>query len=288
MTTTMLINPKVQFFDSSGAPLDGGKVYTYAPGTTTPKASYTDSTGGTANANPVVLDARGEASIWLDGSYKIKLTDGADPETEIWTVDNVATLAGAIDPANLSSAVPVAKGGTGRTSATAGNLLLGNGTSAMTGLAPSTARKVCISDGTTWESRALEEADLPIAKATSAQVVAKTADKLIPADLLTMHPCVPKFVVRVSSAGAIVWRSDSGITSAKDSTGRYTVTLPDAFNATTDMVPFASVETTRPSTNKTAVWEIVDTTTIRVNIQQDATNAYDDNEFSLKVYGTLA
>jgi hypothetical protein len=36
------------------------------------------------------------------------------------------------------------------------------------------------------------------------------------------------------------------------------------------------------------VWEIVDTTTIRVNIQQDATNAYDDNEFTLVVYGTLA
>ena len=34
-----------QFFDNSGAPLTGGKLYSYAAGTTTPQATYTTSAG---------------------------------------------------------------------------------------------------------------------------------------------------------------------------------------------------------------------------------------------------
>ena len=89
--------PKLQFLDSNGAPLVGGKLYTYAAGTTTPQTSYTDFGGVTANANPVILDSRGEASVWLDTAlYKMALYDSDN--VLIWTVDNlnggdVATLA---------------------------------------------------------------------------------------------------------------------------------------------------------------------------------------------------
>jgi len=80
--------PKMQFLSANGDPLVGGKLYTYAAGTTTPQATYTDYAGGTPNANPVILDSRGEASVWLDTPlYKFKLTDAND--VEIWTVDNV-------------------------------------------------------------------------------------------------------------------------------------------------------------------------------------------------------
>ena len=34
-----------QFFDNNGAPLTGGKLYTYAAGTTTPQATYTSISG---------------------------------------------------------------------------------------------------------------------------------------------------------------------------------------------------------------------------------------------------
>jgi hypothetical protein len=89
--------PKIQFFDANGNPLAGGKLYSYNAGTTTPRPTYTDYGGGTPNANPVILDSRGEAAVWLDNSlYKLKLTSATD--VEIWTVDNVggpdqATLA---------------------------------------------------------------------------------------------------------------------------------------------------------------------------------------------------
>lgn len=57
--------PKFRSFVASGAPNAQGCVYTYATGTSTPQATYTDSTGATPNTNPVVLDANGEASIWI-------------------------------------------------------------------------------------------------------------------------------------------------------------------------------------------------------------------------------
>lgn len=79
---------KQRFFTAAGAPLVGGKLYTYAAGTTTPLASYTDATENTANANPVILDANGECDLWLGGSaYKIVLKDSSDVTQ--WTVDNV-------------------------------------------------------------------------------------------------------------------------------------------------------------------------------------------------------
>ena len=90
MPYSLLPNPKFRAFDANGDPLAGGKVYTYEPGTTTPKPSYTDNTGGTANANPVILDANGEASIWLNGFYKIILKNSADVQQ--WSIDQVSSM----------------------------------------------------------------------------------------------------------------------------------------------------------------------------------------------------
>jgi len=84
--------PKQQYFDANGDPLVGGKVYTYAAGsvgTGTPKATYTTAAASTENANPVVLDSRGEATIYFDGLYKIILKDADD--ALIWTQDYVPT-----------------------------------------------------------------------------------------------------------------------------------------------------------------------------------------------------
>ena len=88
---------KMQFLDASGAPLVGGLLYTYNAGTTTPQPTYTDSTGATANTNPVVLNARGEANIWLGAAtYKFKLCDANN--TEIWTVDSISAPTTALSP----------------------------------------------------------------------------------------------------------------------------------------------------------------------------------------------
>lgn len=54
----------------------------------------------------------------------------------------------------LTGAVPVANGGTGLTTLTANNVILGNGTSAVQAVAPSTSGNVLTSNGTTWVSSA--------------------------------------------------------------------------------------------------------------------------------------
>ena len=87
-TTSLAPTPKLQFFDANGAPLAGGLLYTYEAGSTTPLATYTDFTGVSANTNPIVLDSRGEANVWLSGAiYKFALYTSAS--VLIWTVDNI-------------------------------------------------------------------------------------------------------------------------------------------------------------------------------------------------------
>ena len=80
-----------QFFDDNGDPLSGGKIFTYAAGTTTPKATYTDYTGGTAHANPIILDAAGRppSEVWLTygDAYKFILKDSLD--TLVGTFDHI-------------------------------------------------------------------------------------------------------------------------------------------------------------------------------------------------------
>ncbi len=51
--------------------------------------TYTDASGGTPNTDPVILDARGEASVWLDArlSYKSVLKTALD--ATLYTEDNV-------------------------------------------------------------------------------------------------------------------------------------------------------------------------------------------------------
>ena len=81
-----------QFFDDNGATLTGGLLYTYAAGTTTPLTSYTDSTGATANTNPIVLDSAGRVAgeVWLTTGSNYKFVLKTSAGVTIWTNDNIA------------------------------------------------------------------------------------------------------------------------------------------------------------------------------------------------------
>lgn len=98
-----------QFFDNNGAPLNAGKIYTYQAGSSTPLATYTSSSGLTANANPIILGTSGRPpnDIWLTEGffYKFILKDSSD--VTIQTYDNLYGIVGATPPA----ATPIPAGG---------------------------------------------------------------------------------------------------------------------------------------------------------------------------------
>lgn len=98
-----------QFFDNNGAPLNAGKIYTYQAGSSTPLATYTDSAGLTANANPIILGTSGRPpnEIWLTEGffYKFILKDSSDVTIE--TYDNLYGIVSAAPPA----ATPIPAGG---------------------------------------------------------------------------------------------------------------------------------------------------------------------------------
>lgn len=63
---------------------------------------------------------------------------------------------------SVTGTLPVANGGTGSSSLTANNVLLGNGTSALQVVAPGTSGNVLTSNGTTWQSSAAPSSGQPI------------------------------------------------------------------------------------------------------------------------------
>jgi len=80
-----------QFFDNNGVILSGGLLYTYTAGTTTPRATYTSSSGATANSNPIVLDSAGRVTgeIWLTSGQSYKFVLKTSTGTTIGTYDNL-------------------------------------------------------------------------------------------------------------------------------------------------------------------------------------------------------
>jgi len=71
----------------------------------------------------------------------------------------------------LTGTVAVGNGGTGATTLTLNNVLLGNGTSAVQAVAPGTSSNVLTSNGTTWVSQAPAASGVSQARATALAMV---------------------------------------------------------------------------------------------------------------------
>jgi len=85
-----------QFFDNNGQPLNGGLIYTYQAGSTTPLASYTTISGNIANTNPIVLDSSGRppTDVWLTYGYFYKFVVKTSAAVTIGTYDNIYGIVG--------------------------------------------------------------------------------------------------------------------------------------------------------------------------------------------------
>lgn len=91
--------PRFHADDDDGNPLAAGKLYAYAAGGLTPLPTYADQPLTVPNANPIILDARGEAVVYIpDGvAYRFILKD-ADGVT-IWDQDDVEIPSTSAPPA---------------------------------------------------------------------------------------------------------------------------------------------------------------------------------------------
>jgi hypothetical protein len=304
----------MQFESAAGVPLSGGKVYTYAAGTTTPQATFTDYTGATPNANPIILNSRGEAAIWLGAaSYKFKLTDAND--VEIWTVDYISAPTSGVSPvlsgnvvidsdtpgvalkitqtgtgavlrvqdsadpdvtpfiidnagnvgigtatpsaqlettgaakfasATITTPLGVASGGTGLATLTANNVVLGNGASAPTFVAPGASGNLLTSNGTTWTSAvpvqevATQTGNSGELLTTNGTTTSWSTDSVVRARAsltsLTSTPTVGTGAVNVTSVSA-------------GTTGVYTVTFTTAL-ASTNYQVLATITTGSATTD---------------------------------------
>lgn len=82
-----------QFFDNNGVPLSGGKLYSYAASTTTPKATFTSSAGNVPHTNPIILDSSGRVpsggEIWLTSGEPYKFVLETPTSILLGTWDNI-------------------------------------------------------------------------------------------------------------------------------------------------------------------------------------------------------
>lgn len=91
MTFSLVPDLIFRAFDANGMPLAGGKLYTFLAGSSTPQATWTDSTGSVQNANPVILDSTGAAHIFLgSNTYKFNLFSSLDVQQPNYPVDNIS------------------------------------------------------------------------------------------------------------------------------------------------------------------------------------------------------
>lgn len=86
-----------QFFDNNGIPLAGGKLYSYAAGTTTPQTTYTSAAGSVSHTNPIILDSAGRIAtgeIWVTAGQNYKFVLKTSAEITLATWDNITGING--------------------------------------------------------------------------------------------------------------------------------------------------------------------------------------------------
>lgn len=95
MSVTLAPPMFLQFMNpnNSGSPAAGFQLFTYVAGTTTPQATWTDSTETVQNPNPIILDANGAATVWGDPTLAFKFVlanpnDTNPPTSPLRTTDN--------------------------------------------------------------------------------------------------------------------------------------------------------------------------------------------------------
>jgi len=190
------------------------------------EALVTNSSGATAPATTF------PHQWWLDTSTTPSTLRQRNASNDAWIV------VGLFNQTANTFNVPVAQGGTGASTLTANNVLLGNGTNAVQAVAPNTSGNVLTSNGTTWTSAALPA--IPVASTAEAQAGTNNTNLITPLRMregFNAGGSAPVYACRAwvnfNGTGTVAIRASGNVSSVtRNGTGNYTVNFTTAMQDT--------------------------------------------------------
>ena len=218
-------NTTVSTTGNYGLLQDSEATFTYNPSTNTlVVGTVSGALSGNATTATTLQTARTIGGVSFNGSANINLPG-------VNTTGNQNTTGTA---ANVTGTVAVANGGTGRTSLTTGNVVLGAGTSAVNFVAPGTSGNVLTSNGSTWVSSAA--GGVVIASTAEAQAGTNNTNVITPLRMregFNASGSAPVFACRAwvnfNGTGTVAIRASGNVSSITDlGTGRYRVSFSTA------------------------------------------------------------
>jgi hypothetical protein len=195
---------ELQFVDGNGVPYAGGSLGTYIPGSTTPKATWTDPGGTALNDNPIVLDAAGRAIVYGDGAYRTILKDAAG--NEIWDQQSNTLVSLAMAPVCIAPTIAEAQ------------RLLGIDPTAAADITAEAAR-----------AKAAEATELARALAAEASLL-----NSIVTETARAEAAEASLAASIAAIPAAVAPNVQGGVGVTDGTGHVRITFPAAFAAACD------------------------------------------------------
>ena len=167
----------------------------------------------------------------LDSNFSTAITIGntaVQLGNTVTTLNNM-TLAN-VTISSVSGPVTAAQGGTGQTSLTANNVILGNGTGTVLFVAPGAIGNVLVSNGTTWTSNAAASSGFPITIGNTSVAASSTTSSV--GNLTLSNTTVTLYTESVVAIGNSSTSKTIDLTSGTvqtvTMTGNCTFTMPTA------------------------------------------------------------
>lgn len=220
----------------------------------------------------------------LDANFATPITLG---NTAIQLGNTVTTLNNMtfanVTISSVSTPITASQGGTGLTSITSNNVVLGNGTGSVQVVAPGTSGNVLTSNGTTWLSQAAASSGFPLTLGNTSIAASSTTTSV--GNLTLLLPTITNYTETLFSAtGNTTVNLSNGTVQLITTSGSTTITLPSSVSGKsfTIIVKYASTDALSWAGGSTLKWANGTTPTATsvankfdiFSFFQDGTNTY--------------